>query len=337
MGIYLRWDITNKCRMNCIHCYNADFRNKNKDVLTCEDMKLIVEKLPAEKIDILKLMGGEPLDCEYIEELSGFLNTKGIRYGITTNGDFDFNYADCIMFSKDNFSYITFSMDGYNKKEALLFRRNLNLENVISNMIQFRNKYPYKKMCLNLILNNINYSSIYDILIFYSAIGVEKINVSNLSGKSEIVSKYRCSESQLVFATKEIIRFKRKNAKIIIECAYCCNKMKMRLAEKDRDILSFDYQCLAGREIGYIDYMGNLLPCGAILNNETMYSKYIQDGNYSLLKYEFFDIWMKDAFLQVYDHDVCFRIKNLANNKSCLSCKSKGICGDCLYTDNSDE
>ena len=129
MGVFLRWDITNNCRMKCIHCYNADFRNKRKDILKEDDIRMVIGRLPVEKISVVKLMGGEPFDSEYIDVICNELENKGMKFGLTTNGDFDYEYCELIAFSKKMCSYITFSMDGY-QEEARLFRRNLNVTNV---------------------------------------------------------------------------------------------------------------------------------------------------------------------------------------------------------------
>lgn len=330
MGINLRWDITNKCRMKCIHCYNAEFRRSRYDVLDEDSIDTIINKLPRDKIKVVKLMGGEPFNSDYIGCICDKLDKRGLMFGVTTNGDFDFEFCDAVAFSKERFSYITFSMDGY-KEEAKLFRKNLNVDNVILNIKTIKRKYPNIVVCVNLIINKINYSSIYDILDYYACLGVKKINITNLSGDKTIVNRYRCNNEQLISAIKAISRFINNHDNIIIECSFCCNKMTEQLDTSISQRMSFDYRCLAGREIGYIDYMGNLLPCEAILRQEKLYNFYISKGEYSLLQHDFNSIWMKEAFLEVYKHDVYFRLKNEANNPSCIQCSSKKICGDCFY------
>lgn len=330
MGINLRWDITNNCKMNCIHCYNSDFRKSRYDVLNSGDIETIINKLPRDKIRVVKLMGGEPFDSDYIDTICNKLDQRGLSFGITTNGDFEFEFCDAIAFSKKSFSYITFSMDGY-KDEAKLFRKNLNVDNVISNIKAMKRKYPNIAVCLNLIINTINYSSIYDILKFYVQLGIEKINITNLSGKKTIVDRYQCNNTQIISAIKDISRFADDYYNIIIECGFCCNKMTEQLDSAISNRISFDYRCLAGREIGYIDYMGNLLPCEAILKQEELYYSYISKGEYSLLQHDFNSIWMKKAFFEVYKHDIYFRYKNEAINPSCMNCSSKKVCGDCFY------
>lgn len=330
MGIFLRWDITNNCKMNCIHCYNAEFRNKHKDILKEGDIRIIIERLPIERIKVVKLMGGEPFDSEYIDVICATLEKRGLKFGLTTNGDFDYEYCESIAFNKSMCEYITFSMDGY-QSEARLFRRNLNVANVISNIKKIRENHPEIRLCLNLIINNMNYNKIYDILKFYADLGIEKVNISNLSGKQDIVDFYKCNDEQIVSVTKEISRFLDDYDSMAVECGYCCNNVRNQIVGAINQRLSFDYHCMAGRKIGYIDYMGNLLPCEAVLKNETLYSTYVNSGKYSLLKYDFDEIWMKEAFHEVYRHDIMFRYYNESNNPKCIGCNKKDICGDCFY------
>lgn len=336
MSINLRWDITTNCRMNCIHCYNSRFRKSRNDVLSQQDINIIIDKFPAYKINVVKLMGGESFDSKNIVYICAGLSRRGISFGVTTNGDFDWEFANEVAFSKSGFLYITFSMDGY-EDEAKLFRKKLDVDNVISNIKKVKKYYPKVIICLNLILNTSNYDKIRKILNFYVDLGVEKINISQLSGREEIIRQYQCDNLQLIAAIEDISRFVDEHEEIVIECGFACNKIREQIKTNINNKISFDYRCLAGREIGYIDYMGNLLPCEAILKQEQLYNFYISSGEYSLLINDFDTIWMQKAFNDVYKHDVLFRYKNRANNPNCKQCLSKNVCGDCFYEPRTNE
>lgn len=316
--------------MNCSHCYNARSRYGKVDKLSPKDIKNIVNKLPVDKISSVKLMGGEPFDSENIFLACDELDHRRIPFGMTTNGNFDIDtYED--LFNLEMFHYITFSMDGYEEKDARLFRKQLNVHKTLENIKKIHFRYPKAIMCLNIVINNINCYKIYDILSFYASLGMTKINVSGLDIINDNIKKYKCSTKELCIASEQINAFMNTNKKCAIECAYACCDMYHLLNSGNLQI-SFDYRCRAGREIGYIDSKGNLFPCEAIQRNTDLYQRMSESGEYSLLEKDFFSIWMNDVFNDVYNFDVIFRYGNEITNNKCQKCDYRAQkCGRCYF------
>lgn len=330
MGILLRWDITNTCKLNCIHCYNSIFRHGNVDELTIADVKTIVRRLPIDNISYVKLMGGEPFDTDLLYTICYELDNKKIPFGITTNGIFDINKYEEI-FEKKMLKYITFSLDGYDEKDIHLFRKGLEINRVISNIKSIKALYPEILLCLNIILNKCNYKKMYNILDFYFSIGMNKVNITDLEGINDFIKHYKCNLQEMCIASKLIDDYVSEHKSCLVECSYsCCDLYNM--IQRENLYISFDYRCRAGREIGYIDTKGNLFPCEAIQNNEKLYKKLSSDTDYSLLINDFFTIWMKEEFNNVYNYDVKFRFGNCIDNKKCERCSYRQEkCGKCYY------
>ncbi len=94
-GTYSRlidWQITEKCQLNCIHCYGKNFLQDagiskfgNKE-LTFEEQIHIIDLLSAKGIRIIAFSGGEPLLAPRIDELCAYAKSKGMKIVINTNG-----------------------------------------------------------------------------------------------------------------------------------------------------------------------------------------------------------------------------------------------------------
>ncbi len=89
----LVWDITFRCNLKCIHCYNADkygyssnnYGNNFSD-LTSEQCKQALDRAQKSGIIHLHLLGGEPLCRRDLPELIHYAVEKGLCVTITSNG-----------------------------------------------------------------------------------------------------------------------------------------------------------------------------------------------------------------------------------------------------------
>ncbi|AZR73708.1 hypothetical protein BBF96_10125 [Anoxybacter fermentans] len=80
----LVWDITNKCNLSCIHCYNSDYiEMKEKEEKF--DTPYIVNQLKILGIKIVNILGGEPLLRSDIVEVVKCLSENNLQVFLTTN------------------------------------------------------------------------------------------------------------------------------------------------------------------------------------------------------------------------------------------------------------
>jgi MoaA/NifB/PqqE/SkfB family radical SAM enzyme len=82
----IRWDIAQRCNLNCKHCHTGDHRANNYYETTTEEAKRIIDMLYREGVDNVGLLGGEPLIRRDISELISYMYDKGMKVTINTNG-----------------------------------------------------------------------------------------------------------------------------------------------------------------------------------------------------------------------------------------------------------
>ena len=83
----IMWDITNRCNLNCKHCYNRSGKEGKYEDLSDEDMikqvDCIIELLPR----VVCFCGGEPLlRYNLLPKLANRLSNAGITVTMVTNG-----------------------------------------------------------------------------------------------------------------------------------------------------------------------------------------------------------------------------------------------------------
>lgn len=104
-------EITNKCNMKCLHCYN-DSHLQRDNIMSLEDFKLVVDNLISLKIRSIQIIGGEPFyDKDNLKNMLNYVIGKFDFIEIFTNGtlipDIWFEYL------KKNYIHIALSIYSY--------------------------------------------------------------------------------------------------------------------------------------------------------------------------------------------------------------------------------
>lgn len=81
LKVYL--DITDKCNLKCKFCFHE---KKGVNAYSREQLYRIIDMIVDAEILELSLIGGEPLLCEYFDDLVIYAKSKGLRIGLVTNG-----------------------------------------------------------------------------------------------------------------------------------------------------------------------------------------------------------------------------------------------------------
>ncbi len=85
---YAWLEITDRCNLNCIHCYGEFGKpsTKNEELLTTSEWKKIIDKLIELKCKDIQFIGGEPIVYNDFFELVEYAHAKGMdRVDIFTN------------------------------------------------------------------------------------------------------------------------------------------------------------------------------------------------------------------------------------------------------------
>lgn len=105
------WNITSKCNLKCVHCYNDSSLNTDCNEVTTKKAKEVLDDLADFGVPSVLFSGGEPMMREDLFELIPYAIGKGLRTVISTNGTLiDADKAKQI---KDfGVSYVGISLDG---------------------------------------------------------------------------------------------------------------------------------------------------------------------------------------------------------------------------------
>ncbi len=106
------WNFTNRCNLNCLHCYSKSGLDA-VDTLTTEDIKKTILQMKEAGVKFIIFSGGEPLTRKDIFEIAEFCKQNGIITYLSSNG---------LYFTKGNvekitktFNYVGVSIDGDEK------------------------------------------------------------------------------------------------------------------------------------------------------------------------------------------------------------------------------
>ena len=80
------WNLTDRCNLNCIHCYNRSGPGcQAEGELSTDEALDLIDDLAGMGIPLVLFTGGEPLMREDIWELARHAREKGIKMAISTN------------------------------------------------------------------------------------------------------------------------------------------------------------------------------------------------------------------------------------------------------------
>ncbi|MBU4210470.1 radical SAM protein [Patescibacteria group bacterium] len=301
----LELELTNKCNLNCKHCY---VDKKHTSELPCETVKDIISQ--AKELDVYRLVftGGEPLIYSKIFNVATYAKKLGIKnLFLLTNG---------ILVNKKNinklkiFDGIQLSLDNIpNQKSSLRKDYSNVLENAVSLLQQ----------------NNININ-------FYCTLcksNTDKIDqiikyANNLNvriGFNTLIPLYPSLENQTLSPqeTKEsltkIINYINKgfNVNLSHHLRFLVDKQKKADYESliKENPNKIHGGCLAGIAALYISSDGSVLACPFI--------KYPCDN---IFKNNLYNIWENNEILNV--------LRNRKNFEGkCGKCKYVNVCGGC--------
>lgn len=114
------WDVTHRCNLRCIHCYQ-DACHALPDELTTGEAKRIIDQLAAAGVVAIAFSGGEPLMRPDIRELIRYAKENGFFVSLASNGTLirDALAQDLV---SDGLDYIEISLDGEDAAHHDLFR-----------------------------------------------------------------------------------------------------------------------------------------------------------------------------------------------------------------------
>lgn len=105
------WNITSKCNLKCVHCYNDSGLNTDCNEATTEEAKDVLTDIAGYGVPSVLFSGGEPLMRHDLFELIPYARDKGLRTVISTNGTL-ITKEKAKMIKDYEVSYVGISLDG---------------------------------------------------------------------------------------------------------------------------------------------------------------------------------------------------------------------------------
>lgn len=317
----IQWEITNLCNLNCLHCYQAKYLRKERD-LDLKKCESIIKDMAALGVEKISLSGGEPLIRKDLFDILMLLQKEDIKVqAIFTNGILiSDNFLKKIkgLRSRPRFNI---SLDGM-RFESLKIR-GLKTEKATRAYISkvFENISLLKKndfqIRINTILNKMNYSEMEEMYDKLSSIGdlSWSIGFPREMGSCAINKDAISANSRyLLDACKKLIKIhlkKIKSGKNTID-------LKIQNLFHEKFLSSLAYYSAESYICNYenkesaacLKPNGDVLPCSVLFD-------YVM-GN--IQKERLYNIWNSKEMRK-------FKETKISDLEKCVKCKFMKLCG----------
>lgn len=327
-NLNLLWDITNKCNLRCIHCYNANAPIKCSSGFDMIEPTEIIKQISNLGFTHIHLLGGEPLLYKKLPNLINAAIENNIDISINTNGLL-LTDSVCEFLLKSKISQIVISLDGASSNDNDFIRGKGVFEKVTKNIRRLSHLREMLNSNITIGLASVvtksNIENIHKIVSFASELGIDYVDISALYHNGNAIKNLdilSITAEEYYDAIKKILAYSIKfQQKVQVDC----KSMVLQRIYKELGVTvqiddSYDI-CQAGKTMIYMDAELNLFPCGP-------YAYKIPDGEF---KVNLFD---KNALEQLNQ----FRhiSKNTKKHKICKHCSHKNNCQQCpiCYSDS---
>lgn len=269
------WDITSKCNLQCLHCYNASkyfYSNRKYDLVFNYGVEKIIQKISCLSVTHLHLLGGEPLLSPNIWDILKFSEKYNIAVSINTNGTL-LNSQKISKLSKfKNLSQIVISLDGPNAKVNDEIRGKGTFKKVIKNIHNLIGEFQNHKRNLVIAINtvitehNANYLKEFPNIMKY--LGIKHLLVSTLydcgnANKNKMLgNKYF---DRVISNLIKLLDISQNTKDIFVQfdakpklATYINRLFGNKIVEVE------PFKCGAVNEFIFIDSNGFIYPCGSI-------------------------------------------------------------------------
>lgn len=336
---YVTLDITNKCNLNCKHCYNKFKYSENFDYRQLSNKEVInlINILHKNNCEGINFLGGEPLIRKDIVEIVDYCSKLNISTSLTTNGIL----LNSKLYSEllhSGISGIDVSLDGLKNNNDFL-RGKGTFDKICKNLKEIK-KYNHTKNILR-ISYTITRNNVHDLLEFIRYmydLGINRfiigtfLDVNQTDSNSMKIDKNQLSfysEIEKIIKNISISYGKKIEIELNLRPMYVYFLKNMYEINIINNLLYS--KCAYKSGLKYIESNGRIHPCNVyILNDKT---------NFDLETYNSYDVNIFDKNL---DFKISEFLKNFdkmfmtANRKRyisslCENCELKSICEPCPF------
>ncbi|MBU4396676.1 radical SAM protein, partial [Patescibacteria group bacterium] len=292
--VKVQLDITNKCNLNCLYCYNKSNYFSSKDDLADKDLFLIAKKIIKElKPIVLSLSGGEPLlKKELTYKILTYASKKNTEIWLTSNLLLlDKNTAKKL--KKLGLKKIFTNIDNVNPKIHDRLRGKKGAFNTaIKNLKQAKKIFDHDNITITSVITKHNYKDIDLTIDFLHKHGLSKLKlldmipINNQSMK-DVLNQKQWQEFYKIYKKSNI---KAKTSGITITPCHALLFMGQKYLKMK---LPF---CMAGRLNLVILATGEILPCNHL--------KFKEFGCGNALNDSLLEVWQQSPILNRFRYDL---------------------------------
>ncbi|NHI94842.1 MAG: radical SAM protein [Candidatus Lokiarchaeota archaeon] len=190
------WTITDRCNLNCTHCYLP--KNNNHKELTYAESCKIIDELQQAKNMIIGFSGGEPLLRKDIFDLIKYVSDKQMSVALATNGLLiDENVAKKL---KDSgLGYVQISIDGLEETHDII-RGEGTFQRALSAIKNCLDAGLYVSM--DVVITKLNVNQIHDLISLAKGLKVQKFEILDF-----VPSENACMRADMALTPLQMERF----------------------------------------------------------------------------------------------------------------------------------
>lgn len=308
---YLFFELTDCCNMSCLHC-GSNCTSKNNTYLSyeaiCKVLDEVADAYKAKQI-IVVLTGGEPLLHKDFFKITEYINEKGFRWGMTTNGTL-INEEIAKKLIAHKLGSVSISIDGLKHQHEMLrqFKGGFDLAvKGIKKLLEVRNIELVVQ--ITTVISKLNYDSLEEIYLLAKSIGVDSFRPINIEpiGRAKNNANLLLDDEQY-YGLMEFIAEKRK-VDHKMEVTFGCSHYLGEQFEKE--VRKYGWLCGSGIYVASVLCNGDIYSCLDIERREELVQ-----GNI-----------FEDSFVEVWQNRFeWFRSDRTKLNSICGGCDQKTIC-----------
>lgn len=315
---------TNKCNLNCKHCFSKNTKTAALPELTYEEKIMMLDQMVELGIHEILIGGGEPLTDErfydFVEEcLKREIETKVFTNGLLITEDVIDRIANW------NLKYLSISVDGINDDEYKKLRGVNGISILKKNIQNLRKKCVYP-VAISITVNSVNYNSYNEYLALMKDIGIDRLKIRPTKPSGNVYKNpaiYLSAEQYLHFIKGIFNEWKKNYSELFtIDCSWGDARLYYDEENNLLDVVdyAFPYEgfgCFAGKASMVIDANGYVLPCGFLPEAMQRTEE---------------DKFPQKSLKEIWDHGKKFNaLRRIPANDECPECRYYGVCrGGCI-------
>ena len=308
----LAFEVTRRCRFNCRHCRADADRAADRDELSTEQWKKIIDSVAAYERCVIILTGGEPTEREDICELARHGRERGLRVVMATCG-YAIDAASLAELKDAGVMAMSYSLDGATAETHDAFRRTPGAFDTVVKAAKATHEAGMQFQ-INTTITRTNLAEVPAIAELARQLGAYCFNPFILvpTGRGDEIREEILAPNQYAELLSDLLALK---SDLSIELRVTCGPQYARIyreanLQEPRVHIS---GCMGGRGFGFISHRGDVQTCGFLD---------ITAGNLVENGYDFAAIWDKSKFLN--------EIRDLTSYKGkCGTCAYVKVCGGC--------